>query len=76
MSRATLSRRLLTVGLHFQQVKDDVRRDYAISRLQSTSDSLAKIGYDLGYSEPSAFQRAFKSWTGVAPGQFRKQERC
>ncbi|WP_414923347.1 helix-turn-helix domain-containing protein, partial [Pseudomonas sp. IT-P294] len=36
--------------------------------------SVTAVAEQLGFSEPSAFQRAFKKWTGVTPGAYRAQE--
>jgi AraC-like DNA-binding protein len=75
MSRAVLARRLQASGLSFQHVKDDVRRDHAIGLLSGTSLSVAAISERLGYSAPTAFQRAFRSWTGASPGELRRRPR-
>jgi AraC-like DNA-binding protein len=75
LSRAVLARELSRLGTSFQQVKDTLRRDHAIALLSETSLSVAGIAERLGYSEPSAFQRAFRAWTGLAPGAARAQRR-
>lgn len=74
LSRAVLARELAKLGTSFQQVKDALRRDHAIALLTQTSLSVADISERLGYSEPSAFQRAFRSWTGVAAGAVRRRQ--
>jgi AraC-like DNA-binding protein len=71
MSRQTLSRRLQERGSSFQTLKDDLRRDHAIAMLTGSNRSVADIGEALGYSEPSAFSRAFRAWTGLSPGRYR-----
>jgi len=71
LSRATLARQLHARGLSFQGIKDELRRDRAIALLEGGVSSVADISDTLGFSEPSAFTRAFKSWTGVAPGRYR-----
>jgi AraC-like DNA-binding protein len=71
ISRATLARKLTERGMSFRRVKDDVRRDHAIDLLTGTSLAIADIAERMGYSEPSAFQRAFRTWTGVSPGATR-----
>jgi AraC-like DNA-binding protein len=71
MSRATLTRRLQASGLGFQEIKDALRRDHAIALLTGARRDVADVAYRLGFSEPSAFARAFKSWTGVPPGRYR-----
>lgn len=72
MSRAVLARKLKREGLLFQRVKDEVRRDHAIGLLTGTSLSIATIAEKVGYSASSAFQRAFREWTGVSPGTLRR----
>jgi AraC-like DNA-binding protein len=74
-SRATLARELARDGTSFRIVKDEVRRDHAIALLADTSLPLADIAARLGYSEASAFQRAFRAWTGVPPGATRRGAR-
>ena len=71
-SRATLARQLAQLGTSFQQVKDELRRDHAIALLADSTLGLAAIADRLGYSAASAFQRAFRDWTGVAPGALRR----
>ena len=70
LSRAVLSRRLAARGTRFRTVRDEVRRDRAIAWLAS-GRSIADVATDLGYSEASAFSRAFKAWTGIAPALYR-----
>jgi AraC-like DNA-binding protein len=67
MSRPTLARHLQRIGTSFAAVRDELRRDLAIALL-GRGLRVADVSERLGYSEPSAFQRAFKSWTGTAPG--------
>ena len=74
MSAATLQRYLAKEGTSFQTLKDKLRRDMAITYLSSTSISLTELAEMLGFSESAVFQRAFKSWTGIAPGSYRRRE--
>jgi AraC-like DNA-binding protein len=67
----TLRRRLRDEGRGFQQIKDELRRDAAIELLLQTPLPLLEIANRLGFSEASTFHRAFKQWTGVAPGEYR-----
>jgi AraC-like DNA-binding protein len=67
----TLRRRLRDEGRGFQQLKDETRRDAAIELLLQTSLALPEIAARVGFSEASTFHRAFKQWTGVAPGEYR-----
>jgi AraC-like DNA-binding protein len=73
ISPRTLQRRLAAEGLSFQQVVDDVRREAAERLLSDASLSVGEIGYMLGFSEPSAFHRAFKRWHDVTPQEFRRR---
>lgn len=72
MTPQTLRRRLHKEGCGFQGIKDDLRRDMSIEYLASTDLPLLVIAEKVGFSETSAFHRAFKSWTGVAPGEYRR----
>ena len=69
----TLHRRLAEEGTSFREVKSALRREAALARLQKTRLSIADIASDLGVSEPSAFFRAFQSWTGEAPSAHRRR---
>jgi AraC-like DNA-binding protein len=71
MTPQTLRRRLHEEGQGYQQLKDDLRRDAAIEYLARPDLTLVQIATRLGFSEPSTFHRAFKKWTGVAPGEYR-----
>lgn len=73
MSVRSLRRKLEAEGHSFQQLKDDLRRDRAIQLLDQHTLSVAEVGVRLGFKEPGAFIRAFKHWTGLAPGAYRKQ---
>ena len=72
MSTSTLQRRLALEGTSFQALKDALRRDLAIVRLNTSTASLAELAQDLGFTDSGSFQRAFKAWTGSAPGAYRK----
>ncbi|CAM3031270.1 MULTISPECIES: AraC family transcriptional regulator [Pseudomonas] len=74
ISPQTLRRHLREEGTSFQALKDELRRDIAIFHLGRADLSLQEIAEQLGFSEPSAFHRAFKKWTGVTPGAYRAQE--
>ena len=73
LSPRTLHRRLHDEGSSFRMVKDALRRELALARLARTADSIAAIATELGYSEPSAFFRAFQQWTGEAPSAYRRR---
>ncbi|MDP3845381.1 MAG: AraC family transcriptional regulator [Pseudomonas sp.] len=71
MSPQTLRRHLSEEGSSFQELKDHLRRDLAIYHLARCELSIQDIAEQLGFSEPSAFHRAFKKWTGLTPGAYR-----
>lgn len=71
MTPQTLRRRLREEGQGFRGIKEGLRRDAAIEYLERTELPLPEIAERLGFSESSTFQRAFKQWTGVAPGEYR-----
>ncbi len=66
MTGRSLQRRLKDEGTVFQTVRDEMRRDLADHYL-GQGMSFAEISFLLGFSEPSAFFRAFKRWTGLTP---------
>ncbi|MHA6493948.1 AraC family transcriptional regulator [Pseudomonas borbori] len=74
MSPQTLRRHLREEGSSFQELKDHLRRDLAIYHLGRDELGIQDIAEQLGFSEPSAFHRAFKKWTGLTPGAYRAQE--
>lgn len=73
MSARTLQRRLAEQGTSFQGLLDQTRRHLAERHLRDAQLDLAEIALLLGYSEQSAFTRAFRSWTGLAPAQWRRR---
>ena len=66
VSERTLRRRLESEGLTLRELADDVRRERADAMLASGS-SVKETAFALGFSEPSAFSRAYKRWTGTRP---------
>ncbi|ABS15818.1 MULTISPECIES: AraC family transcriptional regulator [Brucella/Ochrobactrum group] len=71
MSVPTLRRRLRGEGQSFGTIKDELRFVIAERLLQESRLSVAEVAAELGYSEPSAFYRAFHKWMGQSPGRFR-----
>ncbi len=67
VSRQTLFRRLRAEGTTFEQVLDELRRRLALQYLGEGRASVNETAYLLGFSEPAAFSRAFKRWTGSRP---------
>ncbi|WP_148863527.1 AraC family transcriptional regulator [Marinobacter fonticola] len=70
----TLSRKLKAEGSAYQKIKDNLRRDQAVTLLTRQNLSVAEISAQLGFTEPGAFSRAFKHWTGVSPLAYRQQD--
>jgi AraC-like DNA-binding protein len=70
MSSRTLRRRLQSENTTFQRVLDDARRTMAERHLLRGGISTAELAFVLGFSEESAFHRAFKRWTGTTPARF------
>jgi AraC-like DNA-binding protein len=70
MTGRSLQRRLRDEGTVFQTLRDEVRRDLA-DRYLGEGRSFSEISFMLGFSEPSAFFRAFKRWTGMTPFERR-----
>lgn len=71
ISRQTLFRRLKAEGATFEAVLDDLRRRLALDYLSARKVSVNETAYLVGFSEPAAFSRAFKRWTGKAPREVR-----
>ncbi|MCP4755298.1 MAG: helix-turn-helix domain-containing protein [Proteobacteria bacterium] len=55
----------------YRKILDETSRRLAVSYLQDGELSIAEIAYLLGFSEPSAFHRSFKRWTGRTPTEYR-----
>jgi AraC-like DNA-binding protein len=71
MSARTLRRRLEKEGTSYQRIKDNARRDLAISLLSRKGHTVSEVAEQTGFSDPSAFHRSFKKWTGQSPGSYR-----
>lgn len=72
MSRATLYRRLRAEGTSFERLLDDLRRRLALDYLSAGKVSVSEAAYLSGFSDPAAFSRAVKRWTGRSPGALRR----
>lgn len=72
MSSRTLSRRLAESGSTFRGVIKKTQERIAKDLLINSSRSVGEIAFEIGFSEQSAFNRAFKRWTGKSPVEFRK----
>ena len=74
MSPRSLQRRLTEQGHSFQTLLGQTRQQLAEAYLRDANVELAEVALLLGYSEQSAFTRAFRQWTGQAPLQWRRQQ--
>ena len=74
MHHRTLSRHLAREGITFQQVVDGIRFALARDLLANADMALDQISVVLKYSEPSAFTRAFRRWSGQSPSARRASQ--
>ncbi|MEJ2177032.1 MAG: helix-turn-helix transcriptional regulator, partial [Gammaproteobacteria bacterium] len=72
MSSRTLQRKLNENGTTFKKLLTDVRKELAMKYIQNRQITLTELSLQLGFSEVSAFSRAFKQWTGNAPRYYRQ----
>jgi AraC-like DNA-binding protein len=75
MSPRRLRRSLLSEGKNISGLIEEARLDRARYLLAETDIAIKNIAERLGYSEPSAFHRAFKRWTGQTPGRYKRDHR-
>lgn len=71
ISPRTLQRRLSEAGTSFSGILEDLRRELSRRLLVDRKLAVSEVAFLLGYSEPSAFQRAFRRWQGQSPSQYR-----
>jgi AraC-like DNA-binding protein len=74
LAARSLQRRLRDEGTTLQALRDEVRRDLGARYLEEDL-SVTEISFLLGFSEPSAFFRAWKRWTGQTPLESKEQKR-
>ena len=72
LSDRQLQRKLKDEGLTYQSVLDSARKTLALKQVEDDMIDFSEITFLLGFSDQSAFQRAFKKWTDLTPGQYRK----
>jgi len=75
MSERQLRRELDSAGVGFRSMVEDLRRKRAAVLLGEEAASVVDTAFVLGFSEVSAFSRAFKRWFGVAPAEYRQRAR-
>ena len=71
MNRRTLNRHLNTQGLSFRKLVDEVSFEIARQLLEDTDTEILQIASSLGYSNASAFTRAFRRWSSTTPAKWR-----
>ena len=71
MTRSTLYRKLKTEGVTFQRLLLNTRQEIAKKHLRNEMTT-SQVAYLIGFSEPAAFNHAFKRWYGLGPGEYRK----
>jgi AraC-like DNA-binding protein len=76
ISSRTLQRRLQTQGTSLRAVVGEARKRIAIAELEKPETTITDIAFLLGFSETSAFDRAFRRWTGASPSAFRAERRA
>lgn len=69
VSARTLARRLAERGTTFQAFRDEFRKELALHYLEENR-SIGEVAYELGFSDPTSFHRAFRRWTGCTPTEF------
>lgn len=72
ISEVVMRRRLKAEHSSFTQLCEGIRRDLACAKLKGSQDSVERIAEDLGYMETRSFSRAFKTWVGLSPVQYRQ----
>jgi AraC-like DNA-binding protein len=75
VSSRVLQRRLQEVGLSHRALRDAARADYAKSLLRYGDKTVVEVAQALRFSEPAAFVRTFRRWTGMTPGHYRRAKR-
>ncbi|HEX8721426.1 MAG TPA: AraC family transcriptional regulator [Pyrinomonadaceae bacterium] len=72
LSARTLQRKLRDEGTSHQSLLDEIRRELSERYLREREMAIGEVAYLLGFSESSAFHRAFRRWTGLTPAEFRR----
>lgn len=75
MSARSLQRLLKEHGTSFRRLLDEVRNDHARRYLSATSFSDGEVSFLLGFEDSNSFYRAFRSWNGMSPNEFRRHPR-
>jgi AraC-like DNA-binding protein len=70
----TLRRRLEEIGTTHREILEELRKELALKYLGEQSIGPTEVAFLLGYSNASAFHKAFKRWTGVSASEYRRRE--
>ena len=73
MGARTLQRKLAGEGSSFSKLLDEVRKELAERYIEDQTRTISEVSFLLGFSESSAFSRAFRRWTGEAPSRYRSR---
>lgn len=71
MSERSVQRSLSEESTSYREIVDEVRKGLALSHLSRPGSTATDVAFLLGFSEPSAFTRAFRRWTGASPSQYK-----
>lgn len=74
ISAQHMRRLLKDEGSSFRKIREDFLRDEALASLRKGRESVDELSQRLGFSEPSAFRRAFTRWTGTSPSEYRSRQ--
>jgi AraC-like DNA-binding protein len=72
MTARSFQRRLQEEGQSYRNISSQLRKEFAMQLLNTSHSKMEEIAEVLGYSEASAFRRAFKTWTDTSPTKMRK----
>jgi AraC-like DNA-binding protein len=75
MTPRTLHRRLKEEGTSYQTILDEERHRLALQYLQNSKCSIQEIAFNLGYTDPANFRRAFKRWEKMTPSEYVSQQK-
>lgn len=75
MSQRTLTRRLAESGFSYRDLLTKIQVEISKDLLKNSKRSIAEIAFETGFSEQSAFNRAFKRWTNSSPIEYRKYKK-
>lgn len=74
VSSRTLQRKLREEGTSYQELLEEMQRTLSKIYLQKPEMAICEVAYLLGFSQSSAFHRAFRRWTGLTPKEFRRAQ--